>query len=196
VRLTEIEDPNELNNQVYRVTAVLNSYKFKIEAKTSETKKYSRGGIFRKIKKKQTLQFGSLESQLENPELVLADLSATKFSSPNLVHVLVKSHLTLCGQQQSEYSLETFLKHVKEASKEEDIERLARVFYLTKRARFPPLSAIYGGVCAQEALKSITSKFIPIKQWLYLEFSELFEVKSFDNFNVASILKLLILFYL
>lgn len=189
VRLTEVESPRELNTRVHRVTSVINAYKFRIDADTSNMTAYSRGGIFRKIKKKQTIRFKSLSEQLEKPDVILADLSETKFAAPYLVHILVRTHL-----RASHASLNDFLLAVRQASDEfkkanpsaplpddaGDLERLARVFYLTKRARLPPLAAFYGGLCAQETLKAITSKFIPFKQWFYLEYSELFERKNDD----------------
>lgn len=197
IRLTEIESPNELNNQVHQVVAIINSFKFKINANTT-TRPYSRGGIFRKIKKKQTLQFEPLDAQLERPEIILADLSPAKFLNPYLIHILVDTHLKNNQQQQQQQpNINKFLDSVKiefEKFKEKnpnvdlsqldnDLMRLARIFFLTNRCKLPPLASIYGGLCAQEALKSITSKFIPIKQWFYLDFSELFEVKDVESID-------------
>lgn len=162
---------------------MINSYKFKINADTSNSDAYSRGGIFRKIKKKLDIKFESLSVQLDKPDIIPADLSETKFSSPYLVHILVKTHL-----KASYSSVDAFLTAVRETSEKfrvdnpnlsfdaAQLERLARVFYLTRKARLPPLTAFYGGLCAQETLKAITSKFIPFKQWFYLECSELFEI--------------------
>lgn len=181
IRLTEIEDPKELNNQVFQVTCVINSHKFKINANTVQLDRYTRGGIFRKIKKKLEMHFESLETELDRPTIVMADLSAQKFANPQLVHALLKTYLRRSDWNDDQ--IDEFVGQVRKVTSE-DVEHLARVFFLTRRSEFPPLSAFFGGVCAQEALKAITSKFVPIKQWLYLDYAELFEVKCFDNFNV------------
>lgn len=39
---------------------------------------------------------------------------------------------------------------------------------------FPPIAALLGGMVAQEIVKAITQKFMPIKQHFYFECSELF----------------------
>lgn len=175
---------------------MINSYKFKINADTSNSEAYSRGGIFRKIKKKLEIKFESLSSQLDKPDIIPADLSEAKFTSPYLVHILVKTHLKAVYS-----SFDTFWTAVRETSEtfrkdnpnlplsDQDaaqLERLARVFYLTRNARLPPLTAFYGGLCAQETLKAITSKFIPFKQWFYLECSELFEIDDLIQVDYQS----------
>lgn len=199
MRLTAVEGPNELNDQIYHVTSVVNSYKFKLNADTSKSIPYSRGGIFRKIKKKLGIKFEALRSQLDKPDIVAADLSLSKFSAPYLTHILLHTHLKAAAYS----SLDAFLAAVRSTSEKfkldnpsapigdaadfgADLERLARVFYLTRRARLPPLTAFYGGLCAQETLKSITSKFIPFKQWFYLDCSELFEIKDLNNLDIES----------
>lgn len=201
VRLTQVEGPNELNDQIYQVTNVVNSYRFRINADTSQSQPYARGGIFKKIKKKLTMRFESLREQLNKPEVVLAELSPVKFGNPYLVHIVLRAHL---ARTQDYSSMDLFLTAVHEvceqfkrdnsnipvdlasSESQKELTRLARVFFLTRRSRLPPLSAIYGGICAQEALKAITSKFVPIKQWLYLEFCELFEIKDLENLDVQS----------
>lgn len=57
-------------------------------------------------------------------------------------------------------------------------EQIIKAFAHTCRGTFPPLSAFIGGVVAQEAIKSITKKYMPIQQYLYYECSEV--VKDLD----------------
>jgi hypothetical protein len=42
-----------------------------------------------------------------------------------------------------------------------------RLFLMTARGVLPPLNALLGGVVSQEIIKSITHKFMPIKQAMY-----------------------------
>lgn len=200
VRLTEVESPRELNGQIFRVTSVLNSYKFQIDADTSKSSAYSRGGIFKKIKKKLSMRFEPLDVQLDKPHMIAADLSAAKFYAPYYAHMLVCAYMSIQQHSgtSSTSSVESFLTMVRSIADKfkldnpsidfdmAELERLARVFYLTRRARLPALTAFYGGLCAQETLKAITSKFIPFKQWFYLDCSELYEVKELNKIEIES----------
>ena len=56
--------------------------------------------------------------------------------------------------------------------------KLFKSFYRARSTQFAPLCAIFGGIVAQEALKSITNKFTPIKQRLHIDFHELTETDT------------------
>jgi len=60
----------------------------------------------------------------------------------------------------------------------DDLRRICCVLYATKNAQFPSLCAFLGGIVAQEAIKSITNKFTPIKQWFHLDCIELYECSN------------------
>lgn len=51
-------------------------------------------------------------------------------------------------------------------------EEKHRLFLMTSRGILPPLNAFLGGVVSQEIIKSITNKFMPLNQALYLDFSD------------------------
>ena len=57
-------------------------------------------------------------------------------------------------------------------------KHLAYVFSLTFRYSFPPIAAFLGGVVAQEIVKAITQKYMPIKQNFYFDCVELFPVND------------------
>lgn len=44
-----------------------------------------------------------------------------------------------------------------------------------------PLCAFVGGVVAQEIVKAITGKFMPIKQEMYVDITELYEEPSTED---------------
>lgn len=52
------------------------------------------------------------------------------------------------------------------------------MFALTEPYSFAPIAAFLGGVVAQEIVKAITQKFMPIKQHFYFDCSELFPCKD------------------
>jgi len=45
-------------------------------------------------------------------------------------------------------------------------------FARTARGHINPTAAAVGGIAAQEVLKAITHKFMPLRQWLYLDAAE------------------------
>jgi hypothetical protein len=53
-----------------------------------------------------------------------------------------------------------------------DIEKNL-LFLMTARGVLPPLNAFLGGVVSQEIIKSITHKFMPIRQGFYVDFSDI-----------------------
>jgi hypothetical protein len=50
---------------------------------------------------------------------------------------------------------------------------LIKQLSFTSSGAFAPLAAFLGGVIAQECLKGLTRKFVPIRQWYLPDFSEL-----------------------
>lgn len=48
------------------------------------------------------------------------------------------------------------------------------IFALTYRFTFPPIAAFIGGIVAQEIVKAITQKYMPIKQYFYFDCAELY----------------------
>ncbi|GAM23523.1 hypothetical protein SAMD00019534_066980 [Acytostelium subglobosum LB1] len=54
-------------------------------------------------------------------------------------------------------------------------EGIMRKLCFTSRGNICPISAILGGFTAQEALKSLTGKFTPLRQWLYIDALELYD---------------------
>ncbi|CAF0884359.1 unnamed protein product [Brachionus calyciflorus] len=171
IKLTEIEGLNEMNNQIVKVTKIINSYKFIFDSEING--EYQRGGIFRKIKQKMTMNFQSLEQQLQNPELLYPDLNESKFFNPKIVHEFIKNY-------KIDLTYDQFFTKVQSLLTETDSEylkNLSKIFYESINCNFSPYSSIFGGIVAQECLKSITNKFIPIKQWLFLDSAELYESK-------------------
>jgi ubiquitin-activating enzyme E1 len=49
---------------------------------------------------------------------------------------------------------------------------VVELFSYTCRGLFTPLSAYMGGIVAQEALKALSGKFMPIRQWMYTDAAE------------------------
>ena len=180
VQFCEIEGMIQLNEQIATVT-VINPYTFSIDIDLNKYDKYKSNGLFKKIKKNRSINFESLEEQLNKPNLMLSDLSETKFLQPHLIHVAmlglhkncsknVDEYLTICNEIANEYEANNSMP-----LNRDNLKSVCTILYATKGARFPSLCAFLGGIVAQEALKSITNKFTPIIQWFHLDCTELYE---------------------
>ncbi|RNA32502.1 ubiquitin-like modifier-activating enzyme 6 [Brachionus plicatilis] len=171
IKITELKGLSELNDQIVKVSKIVNSFKFIFESDIDGV--YERGGIFRKVKQSQHIQFECLEQQLQNPHLLFSDLNELKFENASLNHLFVRLY------KSNDLEFETFLQLVSQHRpcevKLEYFENLAKIFYDSQQANFSLYSSIFGGIVAQECLKSITNKFVPIKQWLFMDSSEMYE---------------------
>ncbi len=60
-----------------------------------------------------------------------------------------------------------------ESDSKEALSKYATAFAAVLPYQFNPLAAFFGGIVAQECVKAITKKFVPIKQTFYLDAIEL-----------------------
>jgi hypothetical protein len=51
------------------------------------------------------------------------------------------------------------------------LKEFGRLFAVTSEAELPSLGAYLGGVVAQEAIKAITNKYMPIRQFFTFHFN-------------------------
>lgn len=199
IKFMEIDSVKDINDRIFKVK-VVDSKNFSIEFKIEETDlnkiQTCSGGLFKKVKKTEKISFSSLSEQFLKPSLNFCDFNELKFSNPYSIQALLLSQYStnsnekLTADQYNELAKQKLeaLKQSNPNSGFSDInpndanfKNLCRIFYYTSPAKFAPLCAVFGGIIAQEAIKSITNKFIPIKQWLHLDASELFEIDSGVN---------------
>ena len=182
IQLAEINGMTELNNRCFTVEYISVS-QLSINCDTRSYTAYAHSGIAREKKNSRCLSFNSLESQLAQPDILLADY--VKFDSKLLNFVCV-------------LALQNFKKTAKRCPKSdnvEDFEDLLNIAYAindkletnletfdkdtlrslwkTGQGSFAPLCAAVGGISAQEVLKAVTGKFSPIQQWLLLDVDDL-----------------------
>ena len=191
VKFSEIVGLDHLNEKTFQVK-VVNAKKFTCTTQESlaDSVTYVRGGMFKQIKLKKTITFQSLQEQIRVPTLTLTDLSEHKFYNAYFVHVCLQAlnlfhekklktyedFSSLVGQKLAEFNAanqQVFSRNVDIA--DAPFESLMRIVFYTSGAKFAPLCALYGGVVAQEAIKSVTNKFSPFQQWLHVECSDLYE---------------------
>uniref|UniRef100_A0A8C5L5P2 Ubiquitin-like modifier-activating enzyme 7 n=1 Tax=Jaculus jaculus TaxID=51337 RepID=A0A8C5L5P2_JACJA len=146
---------------------------------TTTFSRYLRGGAIIEVKKSMTVRHEPLDTALLRPRLVT--------QSPREVHrarCLHQAFRALHQFQQQHHRLpkpwdavdaETVvglaqdLEPLKGTKEELLDEALLRTVALTSAGSLSPMAAILGGITAQEVLKAISRKFMPLDQWLYFD---------------------------
>lgn len=175
VEISKVE-PAELNGE----------YKVKVNGPLSfnigELKaKYVKGGEWKQVKQPQTIEFQPLVKQLANPEYFLTDFA--KFDRPPQLHIAflaVNAFRLKNNRLPSPYVAEDanqvleLAKHVSNQfpdvlGETEIDEKLLRKFAFQSGGEVAPIVAFLGGTAAQEALKAVSGKFMPIRQFMYYD---------------------------
>lgn len=184
VSFKEIVGMTVLNGSEHTVK-VLSPYAFSICDTTGpDYEDYQYGGIARQVKTSSTLiEFESLKTQLGKPDILTADLS--KMEVPLHLHHGVHA-LHLFQEQQRRlpevrnsadakklYEMAKLLNQKADTKVDILDEKLLKQLAFTCRGCFSPLTASLGGIVGQEVLKALTGKYTPLKQWLYIDATEM-----------------------
>lgn len=178
VTFTEIEGMDGLNNSDPRKITVKGPYTFSI-GDVSGLGAYKRGGLYTQVKMPKFLDFEPLSQQLKKPELMISDFA--KFDRPQQLHVgfqalhaFAKNHGGEYPRPMNDSDAAEVFKLAQEIAgqveeKPELDEKVIKELSYQARGDLSPMAAFYGGLAAQEVLKSVSGKFHPIKQWLFLD---------------------------
>jgi len=140
---------------------------------------YKRGGLYTQVKMPKFIEFQPLTEQLKKPELLISDFA--KFDRPQQLHVGFQALHAFAERHDGEFprphndaDASEVLKHAQEiAGQGEDRieldEKLLRELSYQARGDLSPMAAFFGGLAAQEVLKSVSGKFHPIVQWLHFD---------------------------
>jgi ubiquitin-activating enzyme E1 len=177
VEFSEIKGMESLNGSAPRKVTVKGPYSFSI-GDVSGLGTYQGGGLFTQVKMPKFIDFQPFAEQLRDPELMISDFA--KFDRPQQLHFGIQA---LHHFQDSKGSLprphsDADAKEVvgmaqriaQDAGVEVEVdEKLITELSYQARGDLSPMAAFFGGLAAQEVLKSVSGKFHPIKQWLYLD---------------------------
>lgn len=177
VTFTEIQGMEELNGSAPRQIKVLSPFTFSIED-TTKYSPYKGGGRAVQVKQPETIRFLPLEEALEKPEFLLTDFA--KMESPAQLHLAFQAlwefherNKSFPEPRNAEHVKEIieYSKQINEKSKqvEEVDEKLIRLFSNNAIGDVSPMIAFIGGIAAQEVLKAVSGKFMPIRQWFYFD---------------------------
>lgn len=181
VKFSEIDGMPKLNNGTPHKIEVLGPYAFKISIDDSYGK-YVKGGLYQQVKMPTKMSFKSLKSQLSEPDFVFSDFA--KFDRPAQLHLgfqaiqafqtrhqgqLPRPHNEEDANEVFRYTEELQLQFPKVLGGADVDAKLIRELAFQAAGDLPGMVAFFGGLTAQEALKCCSSKFGPIKQFLYFD---------------------------
>ena len=178
VTFTEVQGMEGINNADPRKITVKGPYTFSI-GDVSGLGQYKRGGLYTQVKMPKFIDFQPLREQLRKPELLISDFA--KFDRPQLLHVgfqalhaFAEHHGGELPRPHNDEDASEVLKHAQSLAGEgedkvELDDKLIRELSYQARGDLNPMAAFFGGLAAQEVLKSVSGKFNPIVQWLYFD---------------------------
>lgn len=178
VTFTELEGMEELNNAEPRKVTIKGPYTFSI-GDVSGLGQYKRGGLFTQAKMPKVINFEPFTEQLKKPELMISDYA--KFERPQQLHIGIQALHDFAGRHKgqlprphNEEDAAEVLKVAKSIAAEGDEpveldDKLLRELSYQAQGDLSPMAAFFGGLAAQEVLKSVSGKFHPIVQWLYFD---------------------------
>ncbi|KFQ11850.1 Ubiquitin-like modifier-activating enzyme 1, partial [Leptosomus discolor] len=155
VTFSGVEGMTELNGQEPIPVRVLDAFRLEI-SDTSYFSPYRRGGLVSQVRLPQVHSYGASKS------LVLPLLGPPRAPRPCL-----ELPSPFCPQVDAKRVLElAWNLGAQQGPLDEDI---VRAFASVSAGDLCPVAAVVGALAAQEALKAITGKFLPLDQWLYFD---------------------------
>ncbi|KAK6204674.1 uncharacterized protein RJT21DRAFT_117116 [Scheffersomyces amazonensis] len=180
VKFAEVEGMPKLNEGNPHKVEVLGPYAFKIKVDDCFGT-YIKGGLYTQVKVPKEVSFESLTTQLANPEFVISDFA--KFDRPSQLHLgfqalhafqtrhnqLPRSFHEEDANELLRLTEEVATQYPSVLGEEKINEKLIKELSYQARGDIPGVTAFFGGLIAQEVLKNCSSKFGPVKQWLYFD---------------------------
>lgn len=178
VEFAEIRGMEKLNGAPPRKITVKGPYTFSI-GDVSGLGTYQGGGLFAQVKMPTFIDFQPFSEQLKKPELMISDFA--KFDRPQQLHVGIQAlhdfaekHNGAMPRPHNESDAKIVLEIAAQLAKESDPQieldsKLIQELAYQAQGDLSPMAAFFGGLAAQEVLKSVSGKFNPIVQWLYFD---------------------------
>jgi ubiquitin-activating enzyme E1 len=193
VTFTGVKGMTEVNGKEYKI-AVPSPFTFTI-GDTRNFGVYEGGGTVTEVKKPEIVQFKSFSESLKDPEMLICDFA--KMSMPANLHLAYQA--LPCFQKEynalpkpwDESDAEKFVEIVEKLNTENREKPLTeelnkhwiKLFAKICTGDLCPMQAIIGGIAAQEAMKAVTGKFMPIRQFFYFDAIECLPENVFQASN-------------
>ncbi|CAF1176997.1 unnamed protein product [Adineta steineri] len=174
-----VKGMTEVNGKEFQIT-VPSPFTFTI-GDTRNFGIYEGGGSVTEVKKPQTITFKSFSESLIEPEMLMCDFA--KMSMPSNLHLAFQALFQFETQYDAspkpwdEADADKFYELVEQLNSQnrekpftdELNKHWIKLFSKTCTGDLCPMQAVIGGIAAQEAMKAVTGKFMPIKQFLYFD---------------------------
>lgn len=178
VTFSEVEGMEALNGCAPRKIEVKGPYTFSIGDVTG-LGTYQKGGQYIQVKMPKIINFEPFSKQLKKPELLISDFA--KFDRPQQLHVGIQALHEFANHHKGQFprphheadATEVYKIAQEIAGQEEEKveldEKLIKELSYQAQGDLSPVAAFFGGMAAQEVLKSVSGKFHPIVQFLYFD---------------------------
>ncbi|CAO2633600.1 Ubiquitin-like modifier-activating enzyme 7 [Lemmus lemmus] len=140
---------------------------------------YLRGGVVTEVKRPKTVRHMSLDKALLQPRVVAQNTQEVQrahclHQAFHALHEFQKLYGRLPKpwdpvDAETVVCLAQDLEPLKGTKEESLDEALLRTVALSSAGTLSPMAAVLGGVAAQEVLKAVSRKFMPLDQWLYFD---------------------------
>ena len=181
VTFAEVEGMTVLNGCDPRKVTVKSPYTFTIGS-TKGLGTYSKGGWANQVKMPETHSFKPLKESLASPgEFLMSDFG--KFDRPPVLHLGFQAldrfgpeNLPRPGSVEDADRLVAAAKEINAGAQgvckvdwDESKEKVLRMLAMGAQGDVSPMAAAVGGIVGQEVMKACSGKFMPIKQWFFLD---------------------------
>ena len=131
--------------------------------------------------------FKRLENNLNNIDVIITDYSLSTDRSYYLhqLHLAYDKYRKDFNEPPRAWSpvdFEVYKSYINYENMEEQIQ-LAQKFCYTSNGNLLPFVSIIGASVAQEILKGLGHKYVPIKQWSYIDYLELIDDVEISNYT-------------
>jgi ubiquitin-activating enzyme E1 len=181
VSFTEVRGMSELNDGKPRKIDVLGPYTFAlVDDDLSGFSDYTLGGYAVQVKMPQTISFASMADALTSPTYIDTDFSKSLMEDrrPTLhacfgaLDAFADANDGAGPRPGSSADAEQFGSLLKLHDDSKPVPCVVEAFARTCAGLISPISATIGGIVAQEVLKAVSGKFMPINQFLYFDATE------------------------
>jgi ubiquitin-activating enzyme E1 len=181
VTFTEVQGMTELNDGKPRKIDVLGPYTFSLpDEDLSSFGNYIRGGYALQHKMPENVSFRPLSEAIDDPSFIDTDFAKTLLEDrrPTLhacfcaLDSFRSSHDGAMPKAGSGSDALEFSKIVKTFDGSNVLAPVVEAFARSCSGVISPMASAIGGVVAQEVLKAVSGKFMPIKQFLYFDAME------------------------
>ncbi|XP_068275948.1 ubiquitin-like modifier-activating enzyme 7 isoform X2 [Nyctibius grandis] len=174
VTFSGVEGMTELNDQEPVPVHVLDAFRLEI-GDTSSFSPYRHGGLVSQVRPPQVHSYEPLRRALAEPKIRV--VNSEKLPRSLSLHAAFQALHAFCGEQgrlprpRAPADAERVLELARSLGEHRGPldEDVVRAFASVSAGDLCPVAAVVGALAAQEVLKAITRKFLPLDQWLYFD---------------------------